>query len=76
MRPALRQEVDDGVGHRRVGREPGEEPLQPLRGVGLLELDELGEERLVALLPDRGHEVVADVVLGDLLIGDEGEEAP
>ena len=53
--PALGEEVDDRVGQGRVGRDPGEEPLEPLRRVRLLELDELGQERLVALLlPQNG----------------------
>ena len=75
-RAAFRQQVDHGVGHRRVGPEAGQEPLEPRRGVGLLQLDQLGEERLVALLLHRGDQVVAEIVLGDLVIGNEGEQIP
>jgi hypothetical protein len=73
-RPALGEQVDDRVGERRVGSDPGQQPLEALRRIRLLEVDDLGEECLVPLLAPERDEVGPEVVLQDLLLGDEDQQ--
>jgi len=65
-RPSPVQEVDHGLRHGRVRSQAGEQPLQALRRIRLLELDELGQERLVALLLDGPDEIHPGLVVRDL----------
>ena len=65
-RSSLVHEADHGLRHGRVCGQAGEQPLQALRRVRLLELDELGQERLVALLLDGPDEIHPGLVVRDL----------
>ncbi len=73
-RPSLVQEADHRIGDGRVRGQPGKQPLQSLWRVRLLELDELGKQRLVALLLDRPHQVHPRLVVRDLRRGGKPEE--
>ena len=70
---------DLGVGghERGIGVQPGDERLEPFRGIGRLELGQLGQQLLrAAHLVDDAQLVEGLVVLLDVELGDDLEHVP